>query len=86
MATKKTKKNVSDFQSALLSNTPFIKQADEPQNEANNTLIDPDLLLKIKALAQYEKTTESLLINKALTHFLRLKGLELEAALKQFKS
>jgi hypothetical protein len=92
MATKKLKKNISDFQSALLSNTPFIKQVDEPGHDADNVvrdepieLIDPELLIKIKALAQYNNTSTSSIINKALTHFLRLKALEVETALKHFK-
>ncbi len=85
MVNKKNKKNLHDFQSALLSNTPFIKQGEEQVHASPEGEIDPDLLEKIKALAQYEKTTESSLLNKAISHFLRLKGLELEEALKQYK-
>lgn len=81
---KKNKKNIKDIQDALLSNAGFINKsqqnADEP--EAAPSVIDEDILLKIEALAEFEKVTTQELINKALSHFLRLKSFQVEQALK----
>lgn len=80
---KRGKKNVKDIQSALLSKTGFLNR-EEPTEEVESTsepLIDQEILEKLEILAEYEKTETSELINKALHHFLRLKGLQLEKAM-----
>lgn len=85
--TKRSKKNVKDIQSALLSKTGFLKQdenIDTNDDTDNNQslLIDADILEKLKALAEYENTDLKDLVNKALNHFLRLKSLQVTEAMK----
>ena len=77
------KKNIKDFRQALLSNTDFIRQGNEPEEPVvQETFIDEELMNKFELLAEFEQTTPKELIQKALNHFLRLKGLQLEQALK----
>jgi hypothetical protein len=89
---KKTKKNIKQFQQALLSNTGFIKQTDE--NEAMQlpepvispeSVIDDEVMEKFILLANFEGSNTNELINKALNHYLRLKSLQLEEAMKNKK-
>jgi hypothetical protein len=82
---KKTKKSVVQIQEALLSNTGLLKPSVEnvvEQPSPSEKLIDDDLMEKLEILAQFQKTTPKELINKALSHFIRLKGIELEQAQK----
>ncbi|MBI9068827.1 MAG: hypothetical protein JEZ09_16140 [Salinivirgaceae bacterium] len=81
---KKNKKNIQQFQEALLSNTGFIKhESNEPSNKSESpSLIEDAILKKLELLAEFENIEISELINKALNHFLRLKGLQLEQAKK----
>ena len=89
MSAKKSKKNIKQFKQALLSNTDFIKQSDPEKdnkpaaNSVTESIIDDEVLQKFKILANFEKINEKELINKALNHYLRLKGLQLEQALKE---
>jgi len=91
MATKKLKKNINQFKQALLSNTDFIKESGSSEyNKPSEKLvmeliIDEDVKEKFKILANFEKTSEKELINKALNHYLKLKGLQLEQAMKEGK-
>jgi len=91
MATKKNKKNVTQFKQALFSNTGFIQEpsdtTDTKKTESNvsNDIIEPEILNKIEILAAFEGVDKKEMINKALNHFLRLKGLQLEEAMKQKK-
>lgn len=83
---KKTKKNIKQFQQALLTNTGFIKQNEETESvpaSPQESLIDEELIQKFTLLAAYEETNTKELINKALNHFLRLKSLQLEEAMKK---
>lgn len=84
--TKKGKKNIKDIQSALLSNTGFLNRddstvANEPTQE-KPSLINDDVMEKLEALADFENTELKEIVNKALGHFLRLKSLQVEQALK----
>lgn len=82
---KRSKKNVKDIQSALLSKTGFLNKSEEDVSEKSaptESIIDEDVLEKFEALAKFEKTETNELINKALNHYLKLKGLQLEQALK----
>lgn len=89
MSAKKTKKNIKQFKQALLSNTDFIKHSEpETSNKITETIVNDDIIdseirNKFKILANFEKIDEKELINKALNHYLRLKGLQLEQALKE---
>lgn len=91
MAAKKPKKNVKQFKQALLSNTDFIKETDNEnytkpvEIAVHEDIVEPQIREKIKILADFEGITEKEMINKALNHFLRLKGLQLEEALKKKK-
>lgn len=82
---KKVKKNIKQFQQALLTNTGFIKQTDEKEPEPATpvvSIIDEDIMEKFTLLAEFENTEASDLINKALNHYLRLKSLQVEEAMK----
>ncbi len=85
MAKKKIK--LSEIKEALLSNTSFIKNEEAPVEEKmvmpeNAVEIDMSTLRKIKLLANYYKKDTSELINEAIVHYLRLKRLDIEEALK----
>ncbi len=83
---KRSKKNIKQIQDALLSNTGFLNREDSSGEETiHQDIIDDEVLTKYEALAEYEKTDTKTLINKALGHFLKLKGLQLEQALKNRK-
>lgn len=84
MTTKKTKKNITDFKQALLSNTNFIKEESSVKNniEPTTSFIDEEIMHKLKILAEFENIELDVIINKALNHFLRLKGIQLEQAIK----
>lgn len=84
---KKVKKNIKDFKQALLSNTDYIKEEKaEPGNiETTPSLIDEEILKKLELLAEFENIELDEMVNKALNHFLRLKGIQLEQAIKAKK-
>ncbi len=83
---KRSKKNIKQIQDALLSNTGFFNREDNYEEEIiHQDIIDDEVFAKYEALAEYEKTDTKALINKALNHFLKLKGLQLEQALKNKK-
>lgn len=89
----KGKQTISDIQKALLSNTKFIKEEEKPlENEARQeevkskepqVAIEPLVLKKFNILAEYEGETLDALINKALNHYLRLKSLQLDDAIRK---
>ena len=85
---KKSKKNINQFKEALFSNTDFLKKTEISEDTKQITeivskdVIDSEVREKFKLLANFEKTDEKELINKALNHYLRLKGLQLEQAMK----
>lgn len=90
----KNRRTISDIQKALLTNTQYIKGSDvvskpvekvveqkpQPKDQAN---IDPVVLKQFKILAPYMGESVDDLINKALNHFLRLKSLQLDQAIKK---
>jgi hypothetical protein len=85
MAKKKIK--LSEIKDALLSNTSFIKNEVKAAEEKvvvpeNAVEIDLSTYKKIKLLANYYEKEPVELINEAITHFLRLKRLDIEEALK----
>ncbi|HNS30827.1 MAG TPA: hypothetical protein PKL52_09895 [Tenuifilaceae bacterium] len=92
----KNRRTISDIQKALLINTKFIKEPEEveepivkaekkePEPIANDKInIDEVVLKKYKILAPYLGDSVEELINKALNHFLRLKSLQLDQAIKK---
>ncbi len=81
---KKKAKNINQMKEALLSNAGFIKNHEsEPIDDIQAESINEEGTLdKFEALAEFEKTEAKIIINKALNHFLKLKGLQLEMALK----
>jgi hypothetical protein len=83
----KKKRKLSEIKDALLSNTSFIKKEETPVEEKvvmpdNAVEIDMSTLRKIKLLANYYEKDPAELINEAITHYLRLKRLDIEEALK----
>jgi len=91
METKKPKKNIKQFKQALMSNTGFIKEPEptvntkQAQPTVSEEVIMADVREKFRLLAAFEKIDEKELINKALNHYLKLKGLQLEQAIKEQK-
>jgi hypothetical protein len=84
---KKTKKSLRQIQDALLTNTGLLKQPMEAEPEPQpvapfENLIDDEIMEKIELLAEFEKTTSRDMINKALHHYIKLKGIQLEQAMK----
>lgn len=89
----KNKHTINDIQKALMSNTRFIKDeetvsqptvkvpAEKPLEPQVN--IDPLIMKQFKILAPYLGETTDELINKALSHFLRLKSLQLDQAISK---
>jgi len=83
----KGKKKLSEIKDALLSNTTFIKNDEQPVNEQvipseNAIELDKSVFSKIKLLAGYYEKDPVELVNDAITHYLRLKKLDIEEALK----
>jgi len=85
----KRKKKITDFQEALLSNTASMKEthlvsnSEKIESERPVFHIEAELLEDFELLAKVTNTHPDELINQALSHFLRLKGLKLEAAKKK---
>jgi len=84
MAKKKIK--LSEIKDALLSNTSFIKNDEKAEEKVvipeNAVEIEISTLKKIKLLANYYKKEPVELINDAISHYLRLKRLDIDEALK----
>lgn len=89
----KNKHTINDIQKALLSNTRYIKEEDELKKEEPSALaasdlnqqakIDPLIMKKIKILAPYLGETTDEFVNKALSHYLRLKSLQFDQAIQK---
>jgi len=90
----KNKRTINDIQKALHTSTKYIKKADDSDKKVNTearadktsvaeVAIDPVVMKKIKILAPYLGETPDELINKALSHFLRLKSMQLEKAMQK---
>jgi hypothetical protein len=90
----KNKHTIHDIQKALLSNTRFIKDEDLQtkvieESSAKETItenqvsIDPLIMKQLKILAPFLGETPDELVNKALTHFLRLKSMQLDQAIQK---
>ncbi|MDD2197665.1 MAG: hypothetical protein PHE03_01565 [Bacteroidales bacterium] len=89
----KNKHTINDIQKALLSTTRYIKEEDElekkePQAKVVSDLnqqvrIDSLIMKKIKILAPYLGETTDEFVNKALTHYLRLKSLQFDQAIQK---
>ncbi|RLD76352.1 MAG: hypothetical protein DRJ07_16490 [Bacteroidetes bacterium] len=83
----KRKRKISEIKNALLSNTSFINNTDEPKEVAipvakNAVELDKKTLAKLKLLANYYGKEYTDLINEALGHYLRIKKLDIDEALK----
>ncbi|MDF1550726.1 MAG: hypothetical protein P1P88_23085 [Bacteroidales bacterium] len=83
----KGKKKLSEIKDALLTNTSFIKNEEQQINEplplSDHTVeLDKSIFSKIKLLAGYYEKEPVDLINDAIAHYLRLKRLDIEEALK----
>jgi len=82
----KQKKKLSEIKDALMSGTSFMKnQAPivEQQVVSDHFVeIDKSVFSKIKLLASYYKKEPSEIVNESLNHYLRLKKLDIEEAMK----
>ncbi len=84
----KKKRKINDIKNALLSNTSFIsKVVDKPKEKAipvakNAIELEKQTLAKLKILANYYGKDYTDLINEALSHYLRIKKLDIDEALK----
>jgi hypothetical protein len=82
----KNKKKLSEIKNALFSKTSYIKNDEEfPEpitNSENAVEIEKQVFSKIKVLAQLYGKNPAELINEALAHYLRLKKLDIDEALK----
>ena len=87
----KKKRKISDIKSALLSNTHFIKNTEEEKQlvtknvveiPENAVQIDKQNLSRLKILANYYGKDTQHLVNEAINHYLRLKKLDIDQALK----
>jgi len=89
----KSKKNIADFQKAMLSKAQYITpdmlppevtaspvELPLPETELGQT-IDEEILEKFRLLAHETGKDYQLLIRQALAHYLGLKGLRLRDAL-----
>lgn len=83
------KKKIDAFQKAMLSNTKFIGKeeddfiADFKREEEPTLKIDKNIFMQFKILADYQSTEPKQLIEEALLHYLRLKSIKLEKAMKE---
>lgn len=83
----KKKRKINDIKNALLSNTSFISKTEKAaQTEVvapdNSVTLDKQTLAKIKLLANYYKKDYTELVDEALKHYLRIKKLDIDEALK----
>ena len=86
----RNKKNIEKFQEALSSNTEFLNEDNfedkvlfgEDKKSAEG-LVDKIVYRKFKILSAYQKRDTQELINEALNHYLRLKKLYLDEAIKE---
>ena len=83
----KRNKKISEIKNALLSNTSFINNTDKPKEivvpVAKNVIeLDKQTLAKLKLLANYYGKDYTDLIDEALKHYLRIKKLDIDEALK----
>jgi len=87
----KNKKDISKFQEALSSNTEFLNE-DNFEDEIlfgsdvkGDQVISVDRMTyrKFKILATYQKRNTQDVIHEALEHYLRLKKLYLEEAMRE---
>ncbi len=74
----KSKKQVTDFQEALLNNSKFIGKKPAEKKETTTKHIgveipiDPDIVFKYKQLGEHHKIDHISLMELALNHFLSL--------------
>jgi len=82
----KQKKKLSEIKDALMSGTSFMKNIEpviEKQVLSDHSVeIDKSIFSKIKVLAAYYEKEPADLINDAVIHYLRLKKLDIDEALK----
>ena len=83
----KRKKKLSEIRDALFSNTSFLNQSNQQKIEKvklsdNFVEIDKQTLAKLKLLANYNNKDYKELIYEALAHYLRIKKLDIDEALK----
>jgi hypothetical protein len=86
-----SKKNIEKFQEALSSNTEFLNEDTLEDNVLFGSVKKSDLEFtidkltykKFKILASHQKRETKDLINEALNHYLRLKKLYLEEAMRE---
>ena len=78
------KKKLSEIRDALFSNTSFINDKKETKVELSDNFveIDKQTLAKLKLLANYQEKNYKELIDEALAHYLRIKKLDIDEALK----
>ncbi|HAN19725.1 MAG: hypothetical protein A2X13_14205 [Bacteroidetes bacterium GWC2_33_15] len=87
----KNKKNIENFQQALSSNTEFLNEdkfEDEVLFGSEKTSdfvipVDRMIFRQFKILAIYQKKDIREIINEALNHYLRLKKMHIEEAMRE---
>jgi hypothetical protein len=98
-AMAKSKHTISDIQKALMTHTRYIREVEksaEPEalpqakpaeaakvTNENDVKIDALTLKQFRILARYLNEPAEDLINKALGHYLRLKGQQLDQAIQK---
>ena len=84
----KRKKKLSEIRDALFSNTSLLGDSNQSNftkktvQSDNAVEIDKQSLAKLKLLANYYKKNYKDLIDEALAHYLRIKKLDIDEALR----
>ncbi len=82
----KQKKKLSEIKDALMMGTSFMKNKEpipeKPVLSDHMIEIDKSVFNKLKVLAAYYKKEPSELVNDAINHYLRIKKLDIDEALK----
>lgn len=83
---KKQKMKLSEIKDALLSGTSYMKNSEpQKQKEVQSEFaveIDKSVFSKIRLLANYYQKEPTELVHEAINHFMRLKKLDIDEALK----
>ena len=82
----KQKKKLSEIKDALMSGISFMNNQEptieKPVLSEHTIELDKSVFSKLKVLANYYKKEPSELVNEAVSHYLRIKKLDIDEALK----
>jgi hypothetical protein len=82
----KAKKKLSEIKDALMSGTSFMNNSvpliEKTKKSEQVVEIDKSIFSKLKVLGNYYKKEPAELVHEAINHFLRLKKLDIDEALK----